>query len=58
MPAILVVCLIIGVALSMPYFNRRFETEHPFAEWLFLGTMVPTAKAFVWPYFAFEWGVI
>lgn len=42
---------LIGVMLSVPYYNWQYAREHGFMSWLFLGEVVATAKGFVWPYF-------
>jgi|SRR5215510_9513596 len=36
-----------------PYYNWQYAKENGFVKWLFLGEIVPTAKAAVWPYFVF-----
>jgi hypothetical protein len=38
--------------LTIPVFNWRYAKEHGFVSWLFLGEVVATAKAVVWPYYA------
>jgi len=43
---------IIGIGLSGIYFNWQYAQDHGFVQWLFLGEIVPTAKAFIWPYYA------
>lgn len=45
------VLTVMGAAL---YFNWETAKENGFGEWLVLGQIVPTAKALVWPYFAFS----
>jgi hypothetical protein len=35
------------------YYNWEYANKHGFMSWLTLGQIVPTAKAFVWPYFVF-----
>jgi hypothetical protein len=35
------------------YYNWQYAREHGFVQWVFLGEIVPSAKALVWPYFAF-----
>ena len=37
----------------VPYYNWQFAKANGFVKWLFLGEIVPTAKAIVWPYFVF-----
>ena len=39
--------------LAVPVFNWRYAQEHGFVSWLFLGEVVATFKAVVWPYYAF-----
>lgn len=34
-------------------FNYDFAKQNSFTEWLFLGEIVPTLKAFIWPYYVF-----
>lgn len=38
------------------YYNWTYAHDHGFLNWLLLGGFVPTAKALVWPYFAFVQG--
>ena len=38
--------------LTIPVFNWRYAREHGFVSWLFLGEVVATFKAVVWPYYA------
>ena len=33
------------------YFNWTYARDNGFVKWLFLGQIVPTAKATIWPYF-------
>ncbi len=42
------------VAVAAAYFNWDFARTNGFARWLLLGEIVPTAKALVWPYFAYR----
>jgi hypothetical protein len=42
------------VAVAAVYFNWEFARTNGFSRWLFLGEVVSTAKALVWPYFAFR----
>lgn len=44
---------LITVGLATPYFNWMFAKENGFLAWLFLGQIIPTLQAFVWPYFVF-----
>lgn len=41
-----------GAAL---YFNYRFAQTEGFISWLLLGQFIPTAKAVVWPYYAYKY---
>ena len=43
----------VGVVVSGLYFNWVYATEHGFIAWFFLGEIVATLKAFVWPVFLF-----
>ncbi len=38
--------------LAVPIFNWRYAREHGFVSWLFMGEVVATFKAVVWPYYA------
>jgi hypothetical protein len=40
------------VVFAVPYFNWRLAKEHGFLSWLFLGEVVASAKATIWPYYA------
>jgi hypothetical protein len=42
---------LLGVMLSIPYYNWRYARDHGFLSWLFLGEIVPTIEAPLWPYF-------
>lgn len=44
------------VGLAATYYNWEYARTHGFLPWVFFGEMVPTAKALVWPYFAFHKG--
>jgi hypothetical protein len=35
------------------FYNWQYAREHGFVQWFLLGEIVPSAKALVWPYFAF-----
>lgn len=35
------------------YYNWQYAGEHGFVQWFFLGEIVPSAKALVWPYYVF-----
>lgn len=43
----------IALVIFAPYYNWQYATENGFVKWIFLGEIVPTAKAAVWPYFVF-----
>lgn len=40
-----------SVMLFAGYFNWQFANENGFIAWVFLGQIVPTLKALVWPFF-------
>jgi len=44
----------IGGAISFPYYNYIYAKDHGFLNWILLGEIVPTAKAAVWPFFAYK----
>jgi hypothetical protein len=35
----------------VPYYNWQYAKNHGFVSWLFLGEIVPTAQAVIWPYY-------
>jgi hypothetical protein len=41
------------VAFAAVYYNWEYASDNGFVRWVILGEIVPTAKALVWPYFAF-----
>ncbi|MCX6626542.1 MAG: hypothetical protein NTW28_02785 [Candidatus Solibacter sp.] len=43
-----------GAAIMLPYFNWQYAVEHGFMTWMFFGEIIPSAKALVWPYYAFK----
>lgn len=43
----------ISVMIMATYYNWKYAVEHGFVSWLFLGEIVATAKALVWPFFVF-----
>lgn len=45
--------LLIASVIFIPYYNWEYAKNNGFVKWLLLGEIVPTAKAFAWPYFAF-----
>ena len=45
---------VMGVGLSGIYFNWEYARDHGFAHWLLLGEIVPSAKAFIWPYYVYN----
>jgi hypothetical protein len=47
---------ILGVWLSLPYFNWLYAHEHGFWEWVFCGEIEPSIQAFIWPYYALSRG--
>jgi hypothetical protein len=44
----------ISTFIAAPYFNWRFVQDHGFLDWILWGEIKPTAKALIWPYFAFQ----
>jgi hypothetical protein len=42
------------VGIAATYYNWEYARTNGFVRWLILGEIVPTAKALVWPYFAFH----
>lgn len=40
-----------GGFIAVPYFNYEYARESGFTKWLFLGEIVPTLKAAIWPYY-------
>jgi hypothetical protein len=42
------------VVFAAAYYNWEYARDNGFARWVILGEIVPTAKALVWPYFAFS----
>lgn len=40
--------------IFIPYFNYHYAVNNGFTKWLFLGEVVSTGKAIVWPYFIFS----
>ena len=50
--ALIVNLYVITLMVSIPYYNWQYAGEHSFRDWLIWGEIAPTAKAFVWPYFA------
>ena len=47
--AILYGIWIIGVVITVPYYNWQFAQQHGFAAWMFFGEIIPTIKAIFWP---------
>jgi hypothetical protein len=41
-----------SVFVAVPYYNWEYAREHGFTDWLVWGEIVPTGKAFAWPYYA------
>lgn len=44
---------ITAMLIFAPYYNWTYARDNGFIKWLFLGEVSATAKAIVWPYFAF-----
>ena len=42
------------VGIAAAYYNWDYARTNGFLRWVIFGEMVPTAKAIVWPYFAFH----
>ena len=50
----LLVFLYITISSALiPYYNWQYASTHGYVKWLFLGEVVATAQAFVWPYYVF-----
>jgi hypothetical protein len=56
MGALMLAChlYVFSVFVAASYYNWQYAREHGFADWLVWGELTPTAKGFVWPYFAFQ----
>ena len=52
-PGFLFALYMLGASVAVLNFNWRYARDHGFVKWILLGEIVPTAKAFIWPYFAF-----
>jgi len=50
---IIIAYLFIASIIFIPYYNWQCAKNDGFVKWLLLGEIVPTAKAFAWPYFVF-----
>ena len=44
----------LSIVIAAPYYNWQYAREHGLVDWVVWGGIAPTAKAFVWPYFAFK----
>jgi hypothetical protein len=44
----------LSIVIAAPCYNWRYAREHGLVDWVVWGEIAPTAKAFVWPYFAFR----
>jgi hypothetical protein len=42
------------VICAAAFYNWQFAQNNGFVKWIFLGELVPSAKALAWPYFAFD----
>jgi len=51
---IVIVYFVIAGLIFVPYYNWQYAKENGFVKWLFLGELVPTLKATVWPYFLYK----
>jgi len=56
MGALILICYlyVISVFVAASFYNWQYAREHGFGDWLIWGEVTPTAKGFVWPYFAFQ----
>ena len=45
---------ILSQIIMIPYFNWQYAQKNGFMNWLLLGEVVATAKAFVWPWYIFR----
>lgn len=52
--AIFYVYAFLAFFVFAPYYNWQFAKDNGFVSWIFLGQIVPTMKATVWPYYAFS----
>lgn len=50
---VLWIYMVPAVLIFAPYYNWQYARENGFVRWLLLGEIVPTVKAFGWPYFVF-----
>ncbi len=44
----------IAMLIFAPLYNYQYANKHGFWEWIFLGEIVPTAKALIWPVYLFN----
>lgn len=51
--AIVYIYFIIAILIFTPYYNWNYAKTHGFVKWICFGEIVATAKAIVWPYYAF-----
>jgi hypothetical protein len=42
----------LSIVIAAPCYNWQYARRHGLVDWLAWGEIAPTAKAFVWPYFA------
>ena len=54
---LLIAAYFIGFMISALVFNWQYSKSSSFVEWLFLGELVPTAKAIIWPYYIIGGGI-
>ena len=47
-----------GCMISVPYFNWQYAKNNGFQKWIFLGEVVSTAKAMIWPYYVVTYYVV
>lgn len=43
----------ISVMIMGAYYNWKYAVENGFIQWLFLGEIVASLKALIWPFFVF-----
>jgi len=45
-------CYFWGIPLAFTYFNYQYAQKNGFVDWIFFGEVIPSAQAFIWPYYA------
>jgi len=46
--------IMVAATIFVPYYNWNYAKTHGFVKWICFGEVVATAKAVVWPYYAFS----